>query len=102
MIDHVVPLGEAWRSGANTWTAAKRNQFYNEMTWPQLIASGASTNSSKGDRDPSTWPGAQLGPPRGKFRCNYARMWIRVKTKYALKLQGSEKSALSSMLDLRQ
>ncbi|MEU4828354.1 hypothetical protein AB0H37_41415 [Actinomadura sp. NPDC023710] len=26
-IDHMVPLAQAWRSGANTWTTARRRAF---------------------------------------------------------------------------
>lgn len=92
-IDHVVPLAEAWRSGAAGWTAARRQSFANELTWPQLIAVSASSNRSKGDQDPSTWQ-----PPVASYRCRYARMWIRVKYQYSLRLQSSEKSALQSML----
>jgi hypothetical protein len=93
-IDHVVPLAEAWRSGAATWTTDRRRSFANDLTWPQLIAVSASSNRSKGDQDPSTWQ------PRSAYRCTYARMWIRVKHRWGLHLQSSEKSALQSMLGL--
>lgn len=92
-IDHVVPLAEAWRSGAASWTPTTRRNFANELTWPQLIAVSASSNRSKGDQDPSTWQ-----PPVASYRCRYARMWIRVKHRYALRVQSSEKSSLQSML----
>ena len=36
--DHVVPLKEAWVSGARTWTNATRQAFANDLTRPQLIA----------------------------------------------------------------
>ena len=93
-IDHVVPLAEAWRSGASTWTTSHREEFANERHWPQLIAVSASSNRSKGDQDPSTWT-----PPVASYDCRYARMWIRVKYQYTLTLQSSEKSALQGMLD---
>ncbi|MGI5171452.1 hypothetical protein ACQEU3_44600 [Spirillospora sp. CA-253888] len=31
-IDHMVPLAEAWRSGASAWTTARRQQF--ATAWP--------------------------------------------------------------------
>jgi hypothetical protein len=93
-IDHVVPLAEAWRSGASAWTTARRQTFANDLTHPQLIAVTDNVNQSKGDQDPSTWQ-----PSLTSYRCTYARMWIRVKYTYSLKLQSAEKSALQTMLN---
>ncbi|MEU7866910.1 HNH endonuclease family protein [Dactylosporangium sp. NPDC049140] len=93
-IDHVVPLAEAWRSGASAWTTARRQSFANDLTHPQLIAVTDNVNQSKGDQDPSTWQ-----PPLTSYRCTYARMWISVKYTYGLKLQSAEKTALQSMLN---
>jgi hypothetical protein len=92
-IDHIVPLAEAWRSGASAWTTARRQSFANDLTRPQLIAVTDNVNQSKGDQDPSTWQ-----PSVTSYRCTYARMWIRVKYYYDLTLQSSEKSALQTML----
>ncbi|MBQ0977869.1 HNH endonuclease family protein [Micromonospora sp. M61] len=93
-IDHVVPLAEAWRSGANSWTTSRRQSFANDLTRPQLIAVTDNVNQSKGDQDPSTWQ-----PPLSSYRCTYSKMWITVKYNWSLKLQSSEKSALQSMLN---
>jgi hypothetical protein len=93
-IDHVVPLAEAWRSGANSWSTSSRQAFANDLTRPQLIAVTDDVNQAKGDQDPSTWQ-----PPVSSYRCTYARMWIGVKYAWSLKLQSSEKSALQSMLN---
>jgi hypothetical protein len=93
-IDHVVPLAEAWRSGASAWTTSRRQSFANDLTRPQLIAVTDNVNQSKGDQDPSTWQ-----PSRTAYRCAYAKMWIAVKYYYALKLQSSEKSALQTTLN---
>ncbi|MEU8217092.1 HNH endonuclease family protein [Micromonospora taraxaci] len=93
-IDHVVPLAEAWRSGANSWTTSRRQSFANDLTRPQLIAVTDNVNQSKGDQDPSTWQ-----PPLSSYRCTYSKMWITVKYNWGLTLQSSEKSALQSMLN---
>lgn len=53
-IDHVVPLAEAWRSGASSWTTSRRQAFANDLDGPQLIAVTDDVNSAKGDRDPSS------------------------------------------------
>ncbi|MFF5078029.1 DUF1524 domain-containing protein [Actinoplanes sp. NPDC000266] len=93
-IDHVVPLAEAWRSGASSWTTAKRQSFANDLSRPQLIAVTDNVNQSKGDQDPSTWQ-----PSRTAYRCTYARMWIGVKYYWDLSLQQAEKTALQNTLD---
>ena len=93
-IDHIVPLADAWRSGASSWTTSQRQAFANDLGEPQLIAVSASSNESKGDSDPSEWK-----PPNQGEWCFYSRNWIEVKYVYALHITSSEKSALSSMLD---
>ncbi|MBB0246691.1 DUF1524 domain-containing protein [Streptomyces alkaliphilus] len=92
-IDHFVPLAEAWRSGARTWTTTERREFANDLYWPQLIAVSASSNRSKGDQDPANWQ------PRAAYRCTYARIWIRVKHRWDLTVDSAEKSALQGMLN---
>lgn len=92
-IDHVVPLAEAWRSGASSWTDARRQSFANDLSRPQLIAVTDNVNQSKGDQDPSTWQ-----PSRTAYRCTYAKIWIAVKNYYSLTLQSTEKTALQSAL----
>ncbi|MQY11285.1 hypothetical protein SRB5_14000 [Streptomyces sp. RB5] len=92
-IDHVVPLAEAWRSGASGWTTARRQAFANDLESSQLIAVTDNVNQSKGDRDPDAWM-----PPRTAYHCMYARMWVSVKYKYGLSLEQAEKTKLSSVL----
>lgn len=92
-IDHVVPLAEAWRSGADSWSYAKRRSFANNLSAAQLIAVSASSNRSKGDRDPAEWM-----PPRSSYHCTYARMWVWVKYNYYATIDPAEKSALSGVL----
>lgn len=93
-IDHLVPLADAWRSGADTWTTAKRQEFANDLTDPQPIASSVQQNESKGDDDPSLWK-----PALQSYWCLYSRDWIDDKTVWNLTITSDEKTALSSMLD---
>ncbi len=93
-IDHVVALAEAWRSGANSWTTTKRQQFANDLTRPQLIAVTDNVNQAKGDLDPGKWL-----PPRTAYRCTYARMWVGVKQYWALSMDSTEKTALVNILN---
>ncbi|MER8003724.1 HNH endonuclease family protein [Streptomyces sp. NPDC095613] len=93
-IDHMVPLSEAWKSGASGWTTAQRQSFANDLTRPQLIAVTDNVNQSKSDQDPSTWL-----PPRTSYRCTYVRAWVQVKYYYKLTVDSAEKSAISSVLN---
>ncbi|WP_031090137.1 HNH endonuclease family protein [Streptomyces sp. NRRL WC-3549] len=93
-IDHMVPLAEAWRSGASSWTNAQRQQYANDLTRPQLIAVTDNVNQSKGDKDPAKWM-----PPRTAYRCTYARAWVHVKHYYKLSVDSAEKTALQSALN---
>ncbi|MFI5892990.1 HNH endonuclease family protein [Actinoplanes sp. NPDC051513] len=93
-IDHMVPLANAWRSGASSWTTDQRGDFANDLDDPQLVAVSASSNRSKGDQDPSTWK-----PIDSSAWCDYARDWIAVKTHWKLTVITAEKSALADMLE---
>ncbi|MET7936960.1 HNH endonuclease family protein [Streptomyces sp. NPDC005322] len=93
-IDHIVPLSEAWKSGASGWTTAQRQGFANDLTRSQLIAVTDNVNQAKGDQDPAEWL-----PSRTSYHCMYARMWVSVKYYYKLTLDSAEKSALSNILN---
>ncbi|MET8575031.1 HNH endonuclease family protein [Streptomyces sp. NPDC005012] len=92
-IDHLVPLAEAWDSGARNWTTAQRQAFANDLTRPQLLAVTDNVNQAKGDQDPATWM-----PSRTAYRCTYVRAWVQVKYYYNLSVDSAEKSALTSYL----
>jgi hypothetical protein len=93
-IDHLVPLAEAWDSGASTWTSTKRQAFANDLTRPQLIAVTDDVNQAKGDKDPAEWLPSITG-----YRCTYVRAWVQVKYYYGLSVDTAEKSALSNILN---
>lgn len=93
-IDHIVPLAEAWRSGANEWSQQRRQDFANDLDGPQLIAVTTEVNSSKGDRDPAAWM-----PPLQSKHCAYSKFWITTKHRWGLSLQASEKAALQTALN---
>ncbi|MDT0270462.1 HNH endonuclease family protein [Streptomyces sp. DSM 44915] len=93
-IDHLVPLAEAWDSGADSWTTAEREAFANDRTRPQLLAVTNSVNRAKGDKDPAEWL-----PPRGAYHCVYARAWIQVKHSYDLSVDSAERDALREALN---
>ncbi|MFG2104017.1 HNH endonuclease family protein [Micromonospora echinaurantiaca] len=93
-IDHMVPLANAWRSGADEWDDAKRGDFANDLDRPQLIAVSATSNRAKGDQDPSQWK-----PANRSYWCQYAADWVRVKHHWGLTVTSAEKAALTDMLE---
>ncbi|WUJ04255.1 HNH endonuclease family protein [Actinoplanes sp. NBC_00393] len=93
-IDHMVPLANAWRSGAAKWSTDERSEFANDLDRPQLIAVSQTSNRAKGDQDPSTWK-----PSAEESWCAYARDWIEVKSYWKLTVTSAEKDALTDMLE---
>jgi hypothetical protein len=91
-IDHMVPLAEAWRSGAWAWTATQRMDFANDLEDSRsLLAVTASLNRSKGDRDVAAWLPA-------KAQCNYISNWIAVKWRFDLTVDPIEGEFLQSKI----
>ena len=88
-IDHLVPLAEAWRSGAWAWTSAQRQAFANDLTESRaLVAVTLGLNRSKGDKDVANWL------PKVNT-CQYFESWIIVKKKYALTVDSIEATRLN-------
>jgi len=93
-IDHVVALGEAWDSGASTWTADRRMRFANDLdvSWA-LIAVSAASNRSKSDEDPADWL-----PPDSDDLCPFISAWIAVKVRWDLSIDQRERDALAGLV----
>ncbi|MFE2972209.1 HNH endonuclease family protein [Streptomyces sp. NPDC059340] len=93
-IDHLVPLAEAWDSGASAWTAKEREAYANDLGDARaLIAVSAASNRSKADQDPSTWQ-----PPAQGYSCQYATDWVADKTRWGLTIDPTEHAALTEVL----
>lgn len=89
-IDHMVPLCEAWRSGAHAWTKARRMEFANSLSEDRhLIATWKSTNRSKRDKDPSEWL-----PPNRAYWCRYLNDWVAIKRRWGLSMDAEEADAI--------
>lgn len=90
-VDHMVPLAEAWDSGASKWDAAKREQYANDMgDVNALIAVTATTNRSKSDQDPADWLPA-------KDVCTYVKNWVHVKLRWSLTVDEKELKAIKDV-----
>jgi hypothetical protein len=89
-IDHMVPLAEAWGSGAHSWTAARREAYANDLgDYRTLVGVTDNVNQSKSDQDPATWL-----PTYDK--CRYVAEWVAVKIRWGLTADSAEKSVLNS------
>jgi len=90
-IDHMVPLAEAWDSGARTWTSAVREAYANDLGDSRsLVGVTDSVNQAKGDQDPRTWM-----PTYDK--CRYLKEFVAVKHRWKLTVDSAEKSSLTSL-----
>jgi hypothetical protein len=90
-IDHVVPLANAWRSGADSWDGRLRELYANDPSVVLSVETGE--NRSKGDKGPEAWK----PPDRGAW-CDYASRWISIKSEYDLSVNRKERSVLRQML----
>lgn len=92
-VDHMVPLAEAWGSGAGTWSPARREAYANDLHPWSLIAVSASSNRSKSDQDPAEWM-----PTNRAFTCQYTARWIAVKFRWRLSVDPAEAEALRGLI----
>lgn len=90
-VDHVVALSDAWQKGAQQWTAARREEFANDLL--ELRATDLQTNSSKSDKDAASWL-----PPLKSSRCDFIAHQVAVKVKYALWVTQAEHAAMDRIL----
>lgn len=88
-VDHMVPLKNAWISGAHAWTREQRQAYANDMTNPQLWSVSAASNRSKADKSPDRWM-----PPEPVFACQYSKAWTQVKHTWKLRITPAEKAKL--------
>lgn len=88
-IDHVVSLADAWRKGAQAWSAAKRETFANSFV--NLVAVTGAMHVSKSGGDAATWL-----PSVG--RCEYVSWQLAVKAEFGLWVTEAEHDAMAQVL----
>lgn len=86
-IDHLVALSDAWRTGAQSWPASRRERLANDPA--NLLAVDGRANQDKGDGDAATWL-----PPEHGYRCVYVIRQARVKVAYGLWVTAAERDAI--------
>ena len=90
-IDHVVALSDAWQTGAQQLTPARREALSNDPL--ELLAVDGDANQEKSDANAASWL-----PPNLSFRCQYTARQIAVKLKYELWVIPAEKEAMQQIL----
>lgn len=94
-VAHLVPLREAWHSGAWAWTPGQRRDFANDLTnnlTLTILSTGA--NGERGSSDPAGW-----WPPYFGVHCKYAQEWVWIKARWNLSVDPAEYEALMIQLD---
>lgn len=83
-------MNEAHRSGGHSWGPDRRLSYANSLADPNhLVATGRSTNRSKGDKDPANWL-----PPNRSYWCDYLINWIAIKREWSLSMDDAEAKAI--------
>ncbi|MFF9472672.1 HNH endonuclease [Streptomyces roseolus] len=89
-VDHLVPLEEAWASGASGWTAARRAAYANDQgAAATLVAVTARSLRAKAGQDPAAWV-----PDDRAAYCRYVGEWVGTKLRWGLSVDKDEKEAL--------
>lgn len=87
----MVPLAEAWDSGARAWTPARREAYANDQdAAASLVAVTARANRQKADQDPATWM-----PPAPDATCRYLGEWVATKLRWGLSADQAEIDAIN-------
>ena len=90
-VDHVVPLGDAWVTGAQRLTLAHRTELANDPL--NLLTTTARTSIRKNAADAAGWL-----PSQRSFRCAYVARQIAVKRAYGLWVTAAERLAMAAVL----
>ncbi|MFI8769322.1 HNH endonuclease [Streptomyces sp. NPDC053792] len=94
-VDHLVPLAEAWESGASGWTAARRERYANDQGAPAtLVAVTTRSLRDKAGRDPADW----VPSDPGRY-CRYVGEWVATKLRWGLSADKEEMAALKLFAD---
>lgn len=91
-IDHLVPLAEAWDSGAHLWDKSTRVAYANDLGDPRtLVVTTGEVNDDKGSDDPTWWI-APADP------CRYVADWVAVKLRWGMSADTRELNAIKAVV----
>ncbi|MCD4550115.1 MULTISPECIES: HNH endonuclease family protein [unclassified Schaalia] len=90
-IDHIVPLANAWASGAWEWDEATREKFANDPE--NLLAVDGPANQEKSAKTADEWL-----PKNKDFHCDYVKRQVKVKYAWKLSVTNAERDAIANVL----
>lgn len=94
-IDHVVPLKNAYMTGAHSWDYLKRCLYANYLgSKTHLLPVNGSENERKGDRSPREYM-----PPSKQYTCQYLRNWLEIKYVWKLAMTPLEKNKIDQLIN---
>lgn len=94
-INHVVPLKEAWASGAHAWTPERREAFANDLLDDRTLqAVSSGVNRQQGENDPASWL-----PVTQTVACRFVRDWVAIKASWGLSVDEPECEAVEATLE---
>ncbi len=93
-IDHMVPLKNAYISGAYKWDFKTRCLYGNYLGAKfHLISVDGSENMRKGSGGPDKYM-----PPNTAYRCTYLKNWLLIKALWKLELSLDEAQAIKELM----
>jgi len=93
-VDHMVPLKNAFVTGAWQWGNDARCLYANYMGFQDHLKSVEKRqNILKSDKDPS-----QYMPPNREYRCQYLKDWLTIKLIWRLALKVDEARAIRALV----
>jgi hypothetical protein len=88
----MVPLSEAWQSGASAWSTARRQAYANDLADSRTLRAVTTTSAkARANREPTGWL------PSSASRCNYVAEWVAVKLRWGLAINSAERTRLASL-----
>ena len=88
----MVPLSEAWQSGARAWSTARRQAYANDLADSRTLRAVSTTSAkARANREPTRWL------PASASRCTYVAEWVAVKLRWGLAINSAERTRLASL-----
>ncbi len=93
-IDHLVPLKNAYVSGAYKWSFRARCLYANYLGYNfHLLSVSGKENLKKSDKAPDKYM-----PPSSSYTCTYVRNWLTVKLLWGLSMTVSEANSIRQIV----
>jgi len=94
-IDHMVPLKEAYTSGAFKWTFKERCLYGNYLGYRNhLVAVSGEENNEKSAKTPEDYM-----PSNPAYQCEYLKDWLKIKSIWGLSLAPEEMKAIRKLVE---